>query len=416
MPWLLFGLSVWGLLFTLNAFRPSRSRVGLAPSFFAAWLTIELAPFQLLLQIVVTAVLIGAGALDAWQGWVGLALCVLSWVGLGSMIVRSATTRATVAAALDGLDGAPAAGDVPRLPTRKLFNPFSFRRKGVRRTRNVEFGHAGGRTQRLDVYAPKAARPGERRPAIVQIHGGAWVIGDKREQGLPLLGHLVSNGWVGFSINYRLSPFATWPEHLIDCKRALAYIRAHAEEYAIDPDFICVTGGSAGGHLTALMALTANDPAYQPGFEAVDTSLSAAVPFYGVYDFTNRQGTMLEGFLPMFIEPWVMKARLADDPALFASASPIDAVHAAAPPFFILHGDHDTLAPVEDARLFVERLRAVSSEPVQYVEFAGAEHAFEIFHSMRARASVEGALRFLTWAHDRPRATASSREAVLAED
>lgn len=400
MSWLLFGLSVWGLLFTLNARWPSKTRAGLAPSFFAAWLTIELAPFHLLIQLVVTVVLVAGGALEAWPGWVGLGLCVVSWAGLVVMVAQGGATRRVIDAAL----GDEILGDVaaaPSVPTSKLLLPFAFGRRGARKTRNIVFGSEGGRSQKLDVIAPRDSRPGERRPALVHIHGGGWVIGDKREQGFPLMWHMAANGWVCFTINYRLSPFATWPEHLIDCKRAIAFIREHADEYGIDPDFLCVTGGSAGGHLTALVGLTANDPRYQPGFEDADTSVAAAVPFYGVYDFTNRQGTMLDGFLPMFIEPWVMKKRLADDPDAFSSASPIDVVNASAPPFFVLHGDHDTLAPVEDARLFVERLRAVSGQPVHYAEFAGAEHAFEIFYSLRAKACVERVERFLTWAHTR---------------
>ena len=157
--------------------------------------------------------------------------------------------------------------------------------------RNIEFARVGGRHLRLDVTVPTAPVPAgrARRPALMQIHGGGWVIGDKREQGLPLLNHMAAQGWVGFNVNYRLSPGVAFPDHLIDLKRGLAWIQEHADEYGIDPDFICVTGGSAGGHLTALMGLTANDPAYQPGFEAADTSVAAAVPFYGIYDFTDRR-------------------------------------------------------------------------------------------------------------------------------
>ena len=149
----------------------------------------------------------------------------------------------------------------------------------------------------------------------MQIHGGGWVIGDKREQGLPLLNHMAAQGWVGFNVNYRLSPGVAFPDHLIDLKRGLTWIKEHADEYGIDPDFVCVTGGSAGGHLTALMGLTANDPAYQPGFESADTSVAAAVPFYGIYDFTDRGafGSDPEIFR-RFLEPIVMKAFLADEP------------------------------------------------------------------------------------------------------
>ena len=109
------------------------------------------------------------------------------------------------------------------------------------------------------------------------------------------------------------------------------------------------------------MGLTANDPAFQPGFEAADTSVAAAVPFYGIYDFTDRGafGSDPEIFR-RFLEPIVMKAFLADEPERFEAASPVHHLRADAPPFFVVHGDRDTLAPVEDARTFVDQLREVS--------------------------------------------------------
>jgi acetyl esterase/lipase len=277
--------------------------------------------------------------------------------------------------------------------------PFAMkRRRDVKVVKDIEFARVAGRSLKLDVYMPPT--PGERRPAVLQIHGGAWIIGDKREQGIPLLGHLAAAGWVGFNANYRLSPGATFPDHLVDLKRALAWIRDHAAEYGADPDFVCVTGGSAGGHLTALMALTANDPRYQPGFEHVDTSLKAAVPFYGVYDFTNRNGTWDPRTWPLFLEPWVVKAFLAEEPDRFAEASPIDQVTADAPPFLVIHGDRDTLAPVEDARTFVEALRSVSHEPVLYAELHGSQHAFDLFPSTRSVHVIEAVERFVRAVRD----------------
>ena len=97
---------------------------------------------------------------------------------------------------------------------------------------------------------------------------------------------LARRGWVCVTINYRLSPKATWPEHIVDCKMAVAWVREHIAEYGGDPGFVCVSGGSAGGHLSALLALTPGDPAFQPGFEETDTHVDACVPVYGVYDMT----------------------------------------------------------------------------------------------------------------------------------
>ena len=213
------------------------------------------------------------------------------------------------------------------------------------------------------------------------------MLGDKREQGVPLLNHLAVNGWVGINANYRLSPRAKFPDHLIDLKKAIAWYREHAEEHGADPNFLCVTGGSAGGHLTALVGLTPNDPEYQEGFEDVDTTMRAAVPFYGVYDMTNRHGRWHKDTVKRFFGPLVIGKNFDDDPDAFRKASPMDLVRADAPPFFVIHGSLDTLVPVEDARHFVELLREASDSPVLYAEMQGAEHAFDVFRRSERPAS-----------------------------
>jgi acetyl esterase/lipase len=279
---------------------------------------------------------------------------------------------------------------------RRFFVPMSFTHPDVERLVDVPYSDVS-RRHRLDVYRHRDHPTG--CPTLLQVHGGGWVIGDKREQGIPLLNHLAVNGWVGINANYRLSPKATFPDHLIDLKKAIAWYREHADEHGADPDFLCVTGGSAGGHLCALVALTANDPEYQPGFEEVDTSMKAAVPFYGVYDFTNRNGTWHKDTVKRFFGPMIMKKKLEDDPDAFAKASPLDQVRADRPPFFVIHGDLDTLAPVDDAREFVRLLRETSDAPVLYAEMQGAQHAFEIFPSFRSARVIEAVERFLHSVH-----------------
>jgi acetyl esterase/lipase len=384
-------VSIWGAAYTVNALRPvRRNRMFFGPSFFASWLTIELAGHHLLWQFAATVIFIWAGALDHWIGWIGLAITLLSWAGIVYLILQGRRTASTLQRALGDHD---VEGDSELIPRSRLLLPFLTSRKGVDRDRNITFSRAGGRELKLDVYRP--SEPGERRPAILQIHGGGWVIGDKREQGIPLLNHLAANGWVGFNANYRLSPAATWPEHLIDLKRAVAWIREHADEYGVDPGFVAVTGGSAGGHLAAMMGLTGSDLAYQPGFEEADTRVQAAVPFYGIFDMTDRQGVHHKDFLSRFLEPMVIKAFIADEPEKFADASPLDRVGPDAPPFFVIHGTRDTLAPLEDAQLFVERLREACDQPVVYAELHGAQHAFDLFHSVRSTPVFQSVERFL---------------------
>ena len=198
---------------------------------------------------------------------------------------------------------------------------------------------------------------------MVYIHGGAWIIGDKREQGKPMMYELVARGWVCVAINYRLSPKATWPDHIVDAKRAVAWVKEHIAEYGGDPAFVAISGGSAGGHLCALLALTAGDPAFQPGFEEADTSVQACVPFYGVMDMTGSpEGSGRFGpACSRCSRRRVMKIKDSEHPEVFGDASPTHRVHAGAPPFFVLQGVNDTLVPVEVARIFVDRLRAVSS-------------------------------------------------------
>jgi acetyl esterase/lipase len=381
MSWLLLGLAVvWGALLVL-AFLPLQRRFVLGFAIFmASSMAIELAWVHLLIGTAVVTLLVWAGALDHWAGWLGLALAALEGVAYLVMIVRSRATGRLADVALADL--------TDELPARE--------RGRIRRTRDIVYARVAGRELKLDVVAPaEPAAAGTRRPALLQLHGGVWVVGDKREQGQPLLKSMARLGWVGVNANYRLSPGATWPDHLVDVKRAIAWIREHAEELGVDPTFVAVTGGSAGGHLATMAALTQNDPRYQPGFEAADTSVQACVPFYGIYDFTNRDATMPRQLLDRILQPMIMKAFLADEPERFAAASPLDQVRADAPPFLVVHGDHDTLAPVADARRFVHDLAEVSTSPVLYLELHGAQHSFDVLSSPRTRRVVRAVHRFL---------------------
>ena len=166
-------------------------------------------------------------------------------------------------------------------------------------------------------------------------------------------------------------------------KKALAWTKANIADHGGDPDFVVITGGSAGGHLASLAALTPHVAEFQPGFEDADTSVAAAVPFYGVYDFVNRHGTSRADMEP-FVGKYVFKTRLEADRARWEQASTISHVGPHAPPFFVLHGTNDSVVPVEQARTFVDELRKESSEPVVYAEIPGAQHAFECSPSVRA--------------------------------
>ena len=176
------------------------------------------------------------------------------------------------------------------------------------------------------------------------------------------------------------------------------------------------TGGSAGAHLAALVGLTFDDPAYQPGFEAADTSLAAVVAFYGIYDLTERRRPLARSFRHA-LERWVLQVKHDEMPEAFARASPIERVRPDAPPFYIVHGGADTVASVVDARAFVEELRSVSHASVVYLEIPGAGHAFDIVPSLRTGATVEsiaGMLRELHREHVHRRASPDAEACVEA--
>jgi len=403
IPWLFLAVSMWGAAFTYNTLRPVYAPARRAAlSFFAGWLTGELALHHVAWQAATTAVFVWAGALQRWPGILGLAITVLSWVGLGYAWWNARTAREVVERALrEGLGTDYTDRILPEVRARisapiswrPPLLPFPLRPRDVERVRDITYARVAGLDLKLDLYRHRSHPAG--CPTLLQIHGGAWVIGTKDQQGLPLMLHLAARGWLCVSVNYRLSPHATFPDHLIDLKRALTWIREHGAAYGADPGFVVVTGGSAGAHLAALVALTANDPEYQPGFEAVDTGVSGCVPFYGVYDFTDRYRLHRHDGLGKLLERQVMKAALHEAPLAYEKASPMSRLSAAAPPFFVIHGDRDTLAPVEEARRFCDDFRRLAHGRIAYAELPGAQHAFEIFPSLRTALVIHGVERFL---------------------
>ena len=385
---------------TANAVRPVPGfRAGI-PSFAAGWLTSELAPHLMALTAADTA----AHAVRRPRSRAGLALAALNLAGQAFLVdqarrVQKEAEEALVegigADYLEQLDALPTPAELAT-PWRKLVNPFRMRNDDVVVEKDIAYAPEHGKRGLLDVYRP--ANGCEDAPVLLQVHGGGWTIGTKDQQGIPLMQHLAAKGWVCVAINYRLAPRDPFPAQIVDVKRAIAWIREHIEEYGGDPDYLAITGGSAGGHLTALAAVTANDPAYQPGFEDADTSVAVAVPHYGVYDFAGSTGLRsAEQMRDLFLAPRIVQRRWEEAPEVFEAGTPLLRITKEAPDFFVLHGAHDSLVSVEQARLFVQRLREVSGATVVYAELPGAQHAFDVFPSIRSAHVVRAIDRYLHW-------------------
>jgi acetyl esterase/lipase len=395
---LLFGWSAY------NLYHPVYRHQGLSvASFLFGWLTGELALHHILWQSLLVSLFIWGGAVQGFFGAAGMLMCLSTWLSMSYFYFQGNEAADEIETALGLALGESYQDDIqedfqaqfPSAPDSEAIKlPFSGIDPAVEVLKDVPFGD---HEQALDIYRPRHKVEG--RPVLFQIHGGAWTekMGSKNEQGLPLMTHMAKRDWICIASSYRLSPKATFPEHIIDCKEALVWIKQHIAEYGGNPDFIVVTGGSAGGHLSSLMALTANDPKFQPGFEDQDTTLQGAVPFYGVYDFTNENDLQHHDGQSSFFESSIMKLSLEGHSEEYQQASPMFRVHDQAPPFLIIHGDKDTLVPVEEGRLFSEKLEAVSSSPVAYAEISGGQHAFDIFPSIRSEHVKHGVERFLMW-------------------
>ncbi|MGY4712864.1 alpha/beta hydrolase fold domain-containing protein [Mycolicibacterium sp. CBM1] len=266
------------------------------------------------------------------------------------------------------------------------------RRRYAATTTNIPYG-SSGRSNLLDIWRRPDLPEGTRAPVLIQVPGGGWSVNDKRGQGYPLMSRMTELGWICVSINYSRSPRNAWPTHIVDVKRAIAWVHENIAQYGGDPDFIAITGGSAGGHLCSLAALSSGDPQLQPGFEDADTSVQAAAPFYGVYDLTNVDN--MHGLMMPLLEHVVMQRRLTEDSQLFRDASPILRAHRDAPPFFVLHGQNDAVIPSSQARAFAAALRAAGAHTVAYAELPNAHHAFDTIATLRCQLAAESVAAFL---------------------
>jgi len=392
---------VWALL-VANALHSVHHFAPLVvPSFFAAWLPLELPLHTAVVLILSIVTPIMTGAVQGWIGWCGLGLSIVALTGLWFLHTRGRDSHKVIDAALTAAfpetteSQGPASAGVPMagpLPLGRLLRPFRFSDPAVKVERNIAYHPDKHPRHRLDIYRRREGI--HKAPVLLQIHGGGWAIGHKAQQALPLLHSMAAEGWLCVSINYRLSPKARWPDHLIDVKCALAWIKSEIANYGGDPAFIVVTGGSAGGHLAAMAALTPGQAQWQPGFTSADTSVQGAIICYGVYDLVEKHRLWCYRGWRWFMRKLILPRNIADPETILAEASPLSWVGPRAPPFMVIHGANDSLVCIRQAQAFVKALRAKSTQAVVYAELPYAQHAFDMFWSPRALAVVRGIHRF----------------------
>jgi acetyl esterase/lipase len=263
------------------------------------------------------------------------------------------------------------------------------RPEGTKVLRDLAYVAGGHERQKLDLYLPAA---GSRWPLVVAIHGGAFRMGSK--EGEPA-GAFVARGFAVAAINYRLSQHALFPAQIEDCKAAVRWLRANAARYGYDPERIASYGGSAGGHLAAMLGTTGDVKAFDVGANpGVSSRVQAVVDFFGPTDFLQMDAHRLPAAKMAHDaadspEAQLVGGPIRDNPDRVARANPITYVTRDDPPFFIVHGDADLLVPHHQSELLETALRRAGVR-VRLVTIPGGPHGGET-----VKAGLPAALDFL---------------------
>ena len=216
----------------------------------------------------------------------------------------------------------------------------------------------------LDLYMPEIET---NAPLIMWIHGGAWMFGDRKS---PVMLWQVERGYALASIEYRLTGQGIFPDHIIDCKDALAYLKKNAAEYGYDADRIAVAGDSAGGHLAALMGASIGHADWEP--EGADCSVRAAIDYYGPTALGQEWNEDPDSVVSQLLGSNVFSKKGMEKAA---AASPVTYINGSEPPFLIIHGDADALVPYRQSALLRDALEA-AGVPVSMHRVHGGGHGF----------------------------------------
>lgn len=222
---------------------------------------------------------------------------------------------------------------------------------------DVVYGQAGEVALQMDLYFPSNT-PATNVPVVMYVHGGGWVMGGKDMVKLmPWPEELLRRGYVVASINYRLGSKYKFPAMIEDAKCAVRFLRAHARVFGLDADHIGVIGDSAGGQLVSLLGLTGDSSEFDGtgGWSHFSAQVQAVVDMYGPSDFTDASASK------SLMGRRILKAAFgttSQDAPILKQASPMSHVTSNAPPFLILHGDHDKMVQLRQSENLNDALQA----------------------------------------------------------
>jgi acetyl esterase/lipase len=241
---------------------------------------------------------------------------------------------------------------------------------------DVEYGTAGDVKLKLDTFVPKEPKS-KKLPCLVWIHGGGWEGGNK-SSGRGLLTPFVATGeFVGVSVGYRLTGVAPWPAQIHDCKAAIRWIRAHADELGIDPDKIGVWGASAGGHLVAMLGTSGDVKEVEGDCGSPDCSsrVCCVCDYFGPTDFVGYEGYVAASEKKNGAIYKLFGGSVKDKMDLAKQASPVNFVTKDDPPFLFLHGTKDPLVPLSQSEALDKKLKEAGVDS-KLIVIHGAGHGF----------------------------------------
>lgn len=235
---------------------------------------------------------------------------------------------------------------------------------------DIVYKTVGDVSLKMDIHYPE--RIGGAAPAVIYVHGGGWTAGDKSSgAGVQFIPELVSRGYVVISINYRLAPDARVIDQISDVKCSVRYLKARANEYGIDANHIGVIGGSAGGHLVALLGASDSGSGLEGDgcFPEQSSRVQAVVDLFGPADLV----TMFESTSPLWLQN--VFGAIEHDSDDIKRVSPITYITSDDPPFLILHGDNDSVVPFEQSEILFEKLQS-ANVPATLIMVKAAGHGF----------------------------------------
>jgi acetyl esterase/lipase len=281
----------------------------------------------------------------------------------------------------DSLTGAKGSGVRPAGDARPPLPP------GVIRLANQAYAKPNGRSVLLDLYLPEK-EPTTPIPVLVWVHGGGWNAGTKEQ--CPFI-WLATEGYAVASINYRLTYEAQWPAQIDDCFAAVRWLRTNAKTYHLDPNRIACAGGSAGGHLVAVMGT-----ADRPAGEEVSSKVSAVIDMYGPADLltmpNNDPAKRTPEQLASANGAKLLGGPVKDHPDLAKQASALWLASPGDAPFLILHGDKDPQVPLEQSVRLDAALKK-AGVPSELHVVAGAGHGGKGFQTDEVKGWIREFLK-----------------------